>query len=82
MSPDQCREARGLLRWSQGELADAADVPSWFVVAFEDEDSPAFLAHYEIALGEALEAAGIDFEMDDVRLKLADGSYSPGSRMI
>jgi hypothetical protein len=79
VSPDQCREARGLLGWSQGELADAADVPSWFVVAFEDEDSPAFLAHYEIALCEALEAAGIDFpvEIENGQFKPAGVTYSP-----
>jgi transcriptional regulator with XRE-family HTH domain len=77
MTPDQCREARELLRWTQGELAEAADVPSWFVVAFEDEDSPAFLAHYEIAMREALEAAGINFETDDVQFKPAGVTYSP-----
>ena len=55
MSPDDCREARELLGWTEGDLAAAADVPLWFVIAFEDEDSPEFLTHYEIALCEALE---------------------------
>lgn len=77
MSPDQCREARALLHWNQRDLANAADVPSWFVVAFEDEDSPALLAHYEIALREALEVAGIDFETDGVQLKPAGVMHSP-----
>ena len=66
MGPDQCREARALLRWTQHELAKAADVPLWFVVAFEDADAPAFLAHYEIDLREALEDAGVRFDGDDV----------------
>ena len=68
MSPDQCREARGLLRWSQGDLAAAADVPLWFVIAFEDEDSPIFLASHEVDLRDALKAAGIKFDGDDVTL--------------
>ena len=66
MSPDQCREARGPLRWSQRDLAVAADVPLWFVIAFEDGDSPAFLAAHEVDLREALEAAGIRFDGDVV----------------
>jgi hypothetical protein len=72
VSPDQYREARDRLRWSQGECADAADVPLWFVVAFEDDDSPAFLAHYEIALREALEAVGISFAFE-----IEDGQFKP-----
>ena len=68
MSPDQCREARGLLRWSQGDLAEAADVPPWFVIAFEDGDSPALMAGHEANLREAFEAAGIKFDGDVVTL--------------
>ena len=68
MSPDQCREARGLLLWSQRGLAAAAGVPLWFVIAFEDEDSPALMAGHEVDLREALEAAGIKFDGDDVTL--------------
>ncbi|MGD0184697.1 MAG: hypothetical protein ABSC25_05540 [Roseiarcus sp.] len=79
MSPDDCREARELLQWSQRDLAAAADVPLWFVVAFEDGDSPAFLAHYEIALREALEAVGIGFpfEIEDGQIDPAGVTYSP-----
>jgi DNA-binding XRE family transcriptional regulator len=61
VEPDQCREARRLLRWTQRDLADAADVQLWFVVAFEDGDSPAFLLHYKIALRKTLERVGIGF---------------------
>jgi hypothetical protein len=68
MSPGQCREARDLLRWSHGDLAAAADVPLWFVIAFEDEDSPAVMTGREADLREALEAAGIKFDGDDVTL--------------
>ncbi len=79
MTPDQCREARELLRWTQRELADAASIPLWFVVAFEEEDSPAFLAHYEIAMREALEAVGVDFAftIERRRIKPAGVTYSP-----
>ena len=73
MSPDQCLEARDLLRWSQGDLAAAADVPLWFVIVFEDEDSPTFLAGHEVDLREALEAAGIKFDGGDV-------TFAPGGR--
>jgi hypothetical protein len=68
MGPDQSREARGLLRWSQGDLAAVASVPLWFVIAFEDGDSPALMAGHEVDLREALEAAGIKFDGDDVTL--------------
>ncbi len=79
MTPDQCREAREVLRWTQRELADAAGVPLWFVVAFEDEDAPAFLAHYEIAMRDALEAVGIGFPfaIEYRRIKPAGVTYSP-----
>jgi len=45
-----------------------ANVPLWFVITFEDEDSPIFLAGHEVDLREALEAAGIKFDGDVVRL--------------
>jgi hypothetical protein len=44
--------------WRRGELATAADVPSWFIAAFEDgKDTPDFLAGYEIDLRAALDRA-------------------------
>ena len=58
LADDPGGEARGLLRWSQRDLAVAADVPLWFVIAFEDGDSPAFLAGHEVDLRGALVAAG------------------------
>jgi hypothetical protein len=32
--PDQCREARTILKWTRRELADAAGVMLWVVAAF------------------------------------------------
>jgi len=66
VSPNQSREARGLLRWSQSDLAAVANVPLWFVIAFEDEDSPIFLAGHEVDL--RVEAAGIKFDGDDMTI--------------
>ena len=68
LSAAQCRKARGLLRCDQGDLAAAANVPLWFVIAFEDEDSPALMEDREEGLREALEAAGIKFDREDVTL--------------
>jgi len=42
----------------------------WFVIAFEDEDSPVIMAGHEVDLCEALEAAGVKFDGDDVTLSL------------
>jgi ribosome-binding protein aMBF1 (putative translation factor) len=53
---EQCREARGRLNWARHELAEAADVPLWFIVAFEDgKATPDILAAYEVDLRAALE---------------------------
>ena len=35
MSPDQCRDARAILKWTRRELADAAGVTLWV-----DEGNP------------------------------------------
>ena len=35
MTPDQCRAAREHRNWTRDELRKAADVPLWFVTAFE-----------------------------------------------
>jgi len=36
MTGDQCRGARERLNWTRFELSTAADVPLWFIAAFED----------------------------------------------
>ncbi len=77
MSPDQCREARAILKWTRRELADAARVTLWVVAAFEDGRD--ILPHYEIELRVALEAVGIGFpfEIEDGQFKPASVTYSP-----
>jgi ribosome-binding protein aMBF1 (putative translation factor) len=61
MTPDQCRAAREHRNWTRDELRKAADVPMWFVAAFEDgKATPDFLAGYEVDLREALESAGVE----------------------
>jgi hypothetical protein len=80
VSPDQCREARAILKWTRHELAVTADVPLWFIAAYEDgKDTAAFLAHYEIAMRQALEAVGIGFvfEVENGEIKSAGVTYSP-----
>jgi len=56
MTWEQCRKARERLDWTRLELAAAADVPLWFIAAFEDRKAtPDFLAGYEVDLRTALE---------------------------
>jgi hypothetical protein len=60
ITASQCRAARGLLDWTQQELADAARVGVATVRVFEGEAAetrPAILA----ALRRALELAGVEF---------------------
>ncbi len=80
MSPDQCRQARDVLKWTRGELAQATGVTLEVVAAFEDgrEVSPA----YEASIRAALEAVGIDFpfEIANGRARPADVIYSPRDR--
>ena len=55
MTPDQCRAARERLNWTRDELRKAADVPLWFIAAFEDgRETPGFLVCWEIAIETAL----------------------------
>ena len=60
MTPQQCRQARALLGWSRGELADAAELPLAIVAMFEADDLVG-MARCEFAMREALEAAGVAF---------------------
>jgi hypothetical protein len=80
MSPEQRREARERLNWTRHELVVAANVPLWFIAAFEDgKETPAFLAHYEVAMREALEDEGIGFPfmIDNGQIVSAGITYSP-----
>ena len=77
MSPEQCAEARAILKWTRGDLADAAHVTLWVVAAFEDGRE--VLPFYEIEICAALEAVGIGFpfEIENGELKPAGVTYSP-----
>ena len=60
ISPAQCRAARGLLSWTQADLARAASVGVVTVRQFEGESGtprPATLT----VLRQALEEAGLEF---------------------
>ena len=59
MTPDQCRAGREHRNWTCDELRKAADVPLWFVDAFEDgKATPDFLVCWEVAMAAALGDAG------------------------
>jgi hypothetical protein len=77
VSPDQCVEARAILRWTRRELGDAAGVTLWVVAAFEDDRE--VLPFYEIEIRAALEAVGIGFpfEIEDGQFKPLGVTYSP-----
>jgi len=60
ISPAQCRAARGLLDWTQQQLADAANVGIVTVRHFESgkvDPRPATL----VVIEQALAAAGVEF---------------------
>ena len=80
MSPDQCRKARDILKWTASELAGSAGVTPWVVSAFEEgrEVSP---AHQDL-IRAALEAVGIGFpfEIANGRARSAGVTYSPRDR--
>ena len=80
MSPNQCRQARDILKWTPSELAQAADVTPWVVDTFEEgrQVSPVDQA----AIRAALEAIGISFsfEIANGRARPAGVTYSPRDR--
>lgn len=78
--PDQCLEARNVLKWTRRELADAAGVTLWAVAAFEDGRE--VLPFYEIEIRAALEAVGIGFpvEIEAGQFKPAGVRYAPRDR--
>ncbi len=70
MSPDQCRQARDVLKWTREELAGAAGVTPRVVAAFE-EGCDVSHAH-EAAIQTALEPVGISFSFE-----IANGRARP-----
>jgi transcriptional regulator with XRE-family HTH domain len=60
ITAEQCRAARGLLDWSQGELADKAGVGIVTVRQFEAEAHEPRRATLDV-IKRAFESAGIEF---------------------
>jgi transcriptional regulator with XRE-family HTH domain len=78
MTPSQCRAARGLLNWTQDEMASAARLSVVTVRNFENEKSTPQRASLDV-IQRALEAAGIEFtngEQPGVRLAKAAAARS------
>jgi transcriptional regulator with XRE-family HTH domain len=73
MTPAQCRAARGLLRWTQPQLAEASGVHDATVGHFENEEVTPRRASL-IVIRRALEAAGVIF-VDET------GEAGPGVRL-
>jgi transcriptional regulator with XRE-family HTH domain len=73
LSPEQCRAARGLLDWTQEELAARAGVSRSTVRGFENGQHELHRGSAAVIRG-ALEAAG-------VALIDADGEAGPGVRL-
>ena len=75
MTPDQCRAAREHRNWTRDELCKVADVPLWFVAAFEDgKETPGFLVCWEVAMEAALGDAGADESPRELGRNLPFGS--------
>lgn len=60
MIPAQCRAARALLNWTQGQMAKASGVSEVTIRNFEGEKSTPQHATL-VVLSQALEAAGVQF---------------------
>jgi transcriptional regulator with XRE-family HTH domain len=71
LSSSQCRAARGLLNWSQAELAAASKVATKTVADFERGSRTPYERTVD-ELQRALESAGVEFSNGDqpgVRMK-------------
>lgn len=60
LSAEQCRAARGLIDWTQDQLAQAASVSKNTVASFERGDRTPTVANLK-AMRAALEVAGVLF---------------------
>jgi len=72
ITPEQSRAARGLLNWTQYDLADKAGVAHKTVVDFEGENRAPRSGTLEV-LRSALEKAGVEF--------IPENGSGPGVRL-
>jgi transcriptional regulator with XRE-family HTH domain len=72
ITPSQCRAARGLLDWTQQELADAARLGVATVRLFEGEGAGPRQATL-VMLRQAFESAGVEF--------IDENGGGPGARL-
>jgi transcriptional regulator with XRE-family HTH domain len=76
MNSQQSRAARGLLKWSQRQLADESGVGLSTVAEFENDKRDPWLDNLS-AMRQAFEKAGVIFENDGrhvgVKLKIKRG---------
>jgi hypothetical protein len=72
ITPSQCRAARGLLDWTQQELADAARIGVATVRLFEGDAAESRQATLAV-LRQAFELAGVEF--------IAENGGGPGVRL-
>jgi transcriptional regulator with XRE-family HTH domain len=72
ITPSQCRAARGLLDWTQQELADAARIGVATVRLFEGDAAQSRQATLAV-LRQAFELAGVEF--------IAENGGGPGVRL-
>ena len=71
ITPAQCRAARGLINWSQLQLAAASGIGPFSVRQFE-KGAPGQKPEAAAAIAQTLEAAGVEFTAetnDEVRLR-------------
>lgn len=87
ISPETCRAARGLLKWSQQQLADSAHVGVSTVKKFEAGISTPITNNLN-AMRSALEDAGVEFVCEDnggpgvLRRRLRIRAYIPGEGLL
>ena len=81
MTPDQSREARKLLNWSQDDLARASRIPTEIVAIFEAGELVGMM-DCQVAMRETLESVGIAFPFTIERGEFlpAAVTYSPPDR--
>jgi transcriptional regulator with XRE-family HTH domain len=72
ITPAQCRAARGLLYWTQSDLAEKAGVSAVTLRNFEHEKSGSHAASIA-AIQRVLEAAGVEFEDKGHGVRLSKG---------